>query len=268
MFNKIVVRALPLTLILLAGCASNPPSSGSGSTAAASDTVSTQDPGFVALQNGDNATAAADMQQEKAQHPSDPYAALDLGLAYQREGRMDLAEPQYRQAMAEGEHAMPVATTQPWADGMTVAQIACEDMSIGLPPAAPGTARPCQPQATTVAVVDTSTSKRTAFATYFDVDQATLTPAGKQAIDAAAQQAISNPNARIAIVGKASLTGSDEHNMELSERRADTVKNEMIAAGVPESKIDAKWVGDTQPDVSETAGVEEPRNRVVEGRFE
>jgi len=61
--------------------------------------------------------------------------------------------------MAEGGNAMPVQTTQPWADGMSVAQIACVDMSIGPPPAAPGAARPCQPQQTTVAVIDTSTSK-------------------------------------------------------------------------------------------------------------
>jgi len=265
MIKKSMVSALPLTLILLAGCASNP---NDGNQTASDDppVVSTNEPGFVALMNGDNATAAVDMQADEAKHPNDPYAQLDLGLAYQREGRMDLAEPQYRRAMADGEHAMPVQTTTEWSKGMSVAQIACENLSIGLPPAAPGAARPCQPQ-TAVAVVSTTSSARTTFNTYFDVDQATLTSSGKAEVDAAARKALASSTNRITITGKASLTGPDDHNMDLSHQRAIAVRDELVAAGVPAEKIDMHWVGDQQPDVNETAGVEEPRNRVVDGSF-
>jgi len=269
MFKLTVIKALPLTLVLLAGCASNPSSSSTSTdstTTAQADPVNANTPGFIALENGDNATAVADLQADSAQHPRSPYDELDLGLAYQREGRMDRAEPLYRQAMVDGTDTHPALTTTEWSKGMTVAQIACENLSIGLPPAAPGAASPCQP-VMTVAVVGTTTSSSHEVNTYFDVDKATLTASGKAQIASIAQEQANNPSGTISVIGKASLVGSDEHNMELSHRRADTVRNEMIADGVPSSKIQISWTGDREPVVAEAAGVEEPRNRVVETKF-
>jgi len=265
MFKMTVIKALPLTLVLLAGCASDPSTSSSGASAQG-DPVNPNSPGFIALENGDNATALADLRADNAQHPHSPYDELDLGLAYQRVGRMDQAEPLYRQAMVDGTDTHPSLTTTEWSKGMTVAQIACENLGIGLPPAAPGTASPCQP-VMTVAVVGTTTSTSHEVNTYFNVDKATLTPSGKAQIASIAQEQANNPSGTISVIGKASLVGSDEHNMELSHRRADTVRNEMIADGVPSSKIQISWTGDREPVVAEAAGVEEPRNRVVETKF-
>ncbi len=266
MFRMIAIKALPLTLVLLAGCASNQSSSNSTDTASAGDPVNANTPGFIALENGDNATAIRDLQADNAQMPHSPYDELDLGLAYQRVGRMDKAEPLYRQAMIDGTDTHPTQTTTEWSKGMTVAQIACENLSIGLPPAAPGAASPCQP-VMTVAVVGSTTSSTHEVNTYFDVDKATLTPSGKSQIASLARDQANNPSGKISVVGKASLVGSDEHNMDLSHRRADTVRNEMIADGVPAEKIQISWTGDREPVVAEAAGVEEPRNRVVETKF-
>jgi len=134
MFKLTAIKALPLTLVLLSGCVAGVPG----------DPVSSQTPGFVALQKGDNATAVKDLSADNANTPHSPYDELDLGLAYQRQGRMDLAEPLYRQAMTDGNDTHPSITTTQWSKDMTVGQIACENLSLGLQSAPPATASPCQ----------------------------------------------------------------------------------------------------------------------------
>jgi outer membrane protein OmpA-like peptidoglycan-associated protein len=261
MFKLTAIKALPLTLVLLAGCTSGTPA----------DPVSAQTPGFVALQKGDNATAEKDLRADNANTPHSAYDELDLGLVYQRKGRMDMAEPLYRQAMTDGHNVHPTVTTTQWSKDMTVEQIACENLSLGLPPAAPGTESPCQ-TTVVVAVVtpDTtaSTSHTVAYNTYFDFDKSTLTDAGQTQIASAAKEQAENPNRRITVLGKASNVGTDEYNMALSHRRADTVRAAMIADGVPASKIDVSWVGDREPVVAEAAGTDEPLNRLVQSKVQ
>jgi len=259
MFKLTAIKALPLTLVLLSGCVAAVPG----------DPVSAQSPGFVALQNGDNATAGNDFRADNANTPHSPYDELDLGLVYQRQGRMDLAEPMYRQAMTDGNDTHPSVTTTQWSKDMTVGQIACENLSLGLAAAPPGTASPCQ--TTLVVAVLTpgiASSHATAYNTYFDFDKSTLTPAGQAQIAAAAREAQDNPTQSISVLGMASNVGTDEYNMALSHRRADAVRDAMIADGVPPSKIQISWVGDREPVVAEAAGVEEPLNRVVQSRVQ
>ena len=68
----------------------------------------------------------------------------------------------------------------------------------------------------------------------------------------------------IRLVGKADLTGTDPYNMALSHRRADTVRAELRADGIDNSRIEESWVGFREPPVPTAPGVREPRNRVVE----
>jgi len=261
MFKMTVIKALPLTLVLLAGCSSGTPA----------DPVSSQTPGFVALENGQNGTATKDLRADNANTPHSAYDELDLGLAYQRQGRMDLAEPLYRRAMADGHDVHPSVTTTQWSKDMTVEQIACENLIIGLPPAAPGSTSPCQ---TTVAIAVvtpgpvTTSSHEVAYNTYFDFDKSTLTDAGRAQIASAAREESDHPTRRITVIGKASNVGSDSYNMALSQRRADTVRDAMIAAGVPATKIDVTWDGDRALPVAETAGTEQPLNRVVQSKVQ
>lgn len=259
MFKLTVIKALPLTLVLLAGCTSGTPA----------DPVSSQTPGFIALQKGDNATAVKDLKADNANTPHSAYDELDLGLAYQRQGRMDLAEPLYRRAMTDGNNVKPTATTTQWSKDMTVSQIACENLSIGLAAAAPGTASPCQTTlVVAVATPGVTTAHAAAYNTYFDFDKSTLTPAGQAQIASAAKAAQDNPAQTVTVIGMASNVGTDEYNMALSHRRADAVRDAMIADGVPASKIQISWVGDREPAVAEAAGVEQPLNRVVQTKVQ
>ncbi len=55
------------------------------------------------------------------------------------------------------------------------------------------------------------------------------------------------PDARLTLTGHADPRGGDKYNQALSERRVGSVKNFLVGQGVPESAIDTKAVGDSQP---------------------
>jgi outer membrane protein OmpA-like peptidoglycan-associated protein len=226
--------------------------------------VTPKHPGFRALVANDLETARTYLIEAAERQPNDAYAELNLGAVYQRLGRMDLAEPLLREAMTHGRGLMPIAWTDEAQRGLTVEQVACNNLRIGLPPAPDGQARPCQ---TTLTVAVQGQQQMTEFNTYFDFDQATLTAEGQQLIAEAARQALANPSARVSLVGHASRTGSIGYNQRLSERRAETVRQALVAAGVEAARIDVQALGETQLPVPTADGVEEPRNRVVKGTF-
>jgi len=99
---------------------------------------------------------------------------------------------------------------------------------------------------------------------YFEFDRASLTPEGRQVVDAVAQAAKAEPSLQIQLVGKADLVGTDPYNIALSRRRADTVRGALRADGIDVGRIQERWVGFHEPPVPTAAGVREPRNRVVE----
>ncbi|HEY8698186.1 MAG TPA: hypothetical protein VIM02_11235 [Rhizomicrobium sp.] len=103
-----------------------------GLAGCAETVVTPGDPGFVALSNGDYEKARDAFVVEYAAHPNDPFVQLDLGLAYQNLGRMDLAEPLYRQVMVDGRGVVPMTTTTNQSAGMPLDQIACRNLKVGL----------------------------------------------------------------------------------------------------------------------------------------
>ena len=70
--------------------------------------------------------------------------------------------------------------------------------------------------------------------------------------------------ARIVVTGHSDTAGSAAHNLELSERRAETVANELVGLGVPAADIATVGRGEDDLLVPTTEGVSEPRNRRVE----
>lgn len=51
----------------------------------------------------------------------------------------------------------------------------------------------------------------------------------------------------VTVYGHTDLLGSDAYNMNLSQRRADSVRNYLIQRGVPSELISAQGMGKTQP---------------------
>ena len=101
------------------------------------------------------------------------------------------------------------------------------------------------------------------FIVFFEFDKSNLTPDGRQVVDAAAA-AYKSGKSGVAIAGYTDLAGSQQYNLALSKRRADTVRAALVRDGVPASAIDEKWFGKENPRVPTADGVREPQNRRVE----
>ena len=74
----------------------------------------------------------------------------------------------------------------------------------------------------------------------------------------------STGSAKIMLTGYTDLAGTQQYNLGLSKRRADTVAVALVKEGVPKAAIVEAWRGKENPAVPTADGVKEPRNRRVE----
>lgn len=102
------------------------------------------------------------------------------------------------------------------------------------------------------------------FIVFFDFDKAAITPEANRVIQQAATAVKSSGGARIDLSGHTDLSGSDKYNQALSQKRAEAVKAQLIAQGVPAGQIVTVAKGKTSPMVATPDGVREPQNRRVE----
>jgi outer membrane protein OmpA-like peptidoglycan-associated protein len=98
----------------------------------------------------------------------------------------------------------------------------------------------------------------------FDVDKTGLKPDAETNLQNLASSLQKNQMTNILIVGHTDNTGSDEHNMDLSVRRAETVKSFLATGGVASSRLTTSGKGEGEPiaDNNTTAG--RAQNRRVE----
>ena len=98
----------------------------------------------------------------------------------------------------------------------------------------------------------------------FEFDSARLTGESYESLDRVARSLKEWPEVRVEIGGHTDDTGTDEYNMELSQRRADAVRDYLMSKGINGSRLVAKGYGKTDP--INRSGTEEGRaqNRRVE----
>lgn len=98
----------------------------------------------------------------------------------------------------------------------------------------------------------------------FDWDRANINAAGQAVI----QQILSDAHARgtpaISVTGHADRSGPEDYNMRLSLRRADSVREALIAGGISADQITTAGRGESEPAVPTADGVREQANRRVE----
>lgn len=82
---------------------------------------------------------------------------------------------------------------------------------------------------------------------FYDFDKATLRPESKQALDELVQMLRDNPNVTIEMSSHTDRVGSEQYNIGLSDRRAKSVVDYLIAAGIPSERLTWKGYGKTQP---------------------
>ncbi|HET8941926.1 MAG TPA: OmpA family protein [Rudaea sp.] len=98
----------------------------------------------------------------------------------------------------------------------------------------------------------------------FEVDQAELKPGSARVMDKLARALMDDPNSSVEIDGHTDSTGSREHNLDLSLRRAMSVKNYLVAHGVDAGRITTKGLGPDYPVASNATPAGRQQNRRVE----
>jgi outer membrane protein OmpA-like peptidoglycan-associated protein len=98
---------------------------------------------------------------------------------------------------------------------------------------------------------------------FFDFDKSSLTDQGRNVVATAAANAKRGQVTTIDATGYTDRSGPANYNMDLSRRRAETVKAEMVRLGVPANEIVVAWKGENDNLVPTADGVREPQNRRV-----
>lgn len=87
--------------------------------------------------------------------------------------------------------------------------------------------------------------------TYFDFNQATLSVKAQSLLNKNIQILKEKPTINVRMAGYTSAEGSEEVNQKLSEERANSVKNYLIAKGIKAERITVIGYGRTKPAVFE-----------------
>jgi OOP family OmpA-OmpF porin len=99
---------------------------------------------------------------------------------------------------------------------------------------------------------------------FFDTNKTDLSPRGQLIVNKVADVVTNNDEVRVTVIGRTDRAGTTTANMALSERRAELVRDALIAAGVPSARIDTSWLGEGKQDATTPDDVAQQRNRVVD----
>jgi outer membrane protein OmpA-like peptidoglycan-associated protein len=97
----------------------------------------------------------------------------------------------------------------------------------------------------------------------FDVDSVLLSPAARDTLGQTATVLNDFPKTAVVVQGFTDSTGSERHNLELSERRAQAVVNYLVDRGVEPERMTAIGYGEDHPIASNDTEQGRRRNRRV-----
>jgi OOP family OmpA-OmpF porin len=107
--------------------------------------------------------------------------------------------------------------------------------------------------------------KLVSYGIYFDVNKDVVKPESYGTLKGIAQVLTDNPDVKIKIVGHTDSDGADAANLDLSKRRAASVKNELAKSfGIDASRIETDGKGESQP----IAPNDTPSNKALNRRVE
>ena len=98
----------------------------------------------------------------------------------------------------------------------------------------------------------------------FEINSAVLKPSANDTLELVADLLIRHPNLKLWVTGHTCNLGGKEYNQELSQRRADAVKDRLIELGVLGESIQAKGFGMQKPVVPNDSEENRALNRRVE----
>jgi len=98
----------------------------------------------------------------------------------------------------------------------------------------------------------------------FDVDKTDIKPEAQTNLQNLAVSLQKNPQTNIFIIGHTDDTGTPDHNVDLSLRRAVSVKEYLTSVGVNASRLNPQGKGETEPIVDNGTPAGRAQNRRVE----
>jgi outer membrane protein OmpA-like peptidoglycan-associated protein len=99
---------------------------------------------------------------------------------------------------------------------------------------------------------------------YFKVDKSNLAPGAALNLSRLADFLRKHPDQKVIIEGHTDSTGSAGYNMQLSQQRANSVKEMLVANGVNPDQITTKGYGESFPVASNTSTAGRQQNRRVD----
>tara|TARA_A100001391_G_scaffold101953_4_gene67853 strand:+ start:33375 stop:34055 length:681 start_codon:yes stop_codon:yes gene_type:complete len=101
----------------------------------------------------------------------------------------------------------------------------------------------------------------------FAVNSADISPSMRRTLDGVAQSMVDYPNSLIDVMGHTDSTGSEQYNLELSRRRAESVTNYLVSRGVSRARIESIGYGEQYPVADNSTEAGRAENRRVEIRI-
>jgi outer membrane protein OmpA-like peptidoglycan-associated protein len=99
---------------------------------------------------------------------------------------------------------------------------------------------------------------------FFDSGSPALSREADPRIASVAQTLLRYPESRVVVRGHTDATGSAARNQDLSDARADAVRDALVAEGVPDARIEAVGLGSQFPVASNATDAGRRQNRRVE----
>ncbi|RPF71332.1 OmpA family protein [Aurantiacibacter spongiae] len=101
----------------------------------------------------------------------------------------------------------------------------------------------------------------------FAVDSTTINSNMRNVLDDVAQSMTNYPNSLIDVMGHTDSTGSEQYNLDLSRRRAESVANYLTSRGVSRARIETIGYGEQYPIADNSTEAGRSQNRRVEIRI-
>jgi outer membrane protein OmpA-like peptidoglycan-associated protein len=227
--------------LLLAACSSTPERNATLDQARSSyeairDTPNANTLAALELKDAENALASADLALSEGED-----AEVIEHRAYLAKQRAELAKETYNLKMAEAELKKTEAQrTQTQLDVRTAQLAALQAKQTD--------------RGTVVTLGDV----------LFDTGKSDLKTGGLRNMQKLAEFLRSNPQRKVMVEGFTDSVGSDSFNMELSDRRANSVRMALIDLGIDSNRIDARGYGEGYP----VAGNDTPSGRQMNRRVE
>jgi outer membrane protein OmpA-like peptidoglycan-associated protein len=109
-----------------------------------------------------------------------------------------------------------------------------------------------------------ATGKALIYGIYFDPDSAVPKPESQAALEEILAVLQAKPGMKLVVAGHTDSTGTDAHNLKLSQQRAEAVVGWLVGREIAAARLTAKGLGESQPVADNTSAAGRALNRRVE----